>query len=262
MNGRLESKAAIVTGAASGFGRETALLFAREGAKVLVADLDADRGKQVVEEIVGAGGEAVLGLGDVSDLTVARSLVTQAVAEFDRLDVLVNNAGIASPSERSWSWDSEEEDWDKVIRVNLRSVYACTRAAVPELQCSGRGSVVNVASIAASVSVGGAAYAASKGGMLSYTRHVSAELGPQVRVNCVSPGYMMTPMSDGSRRGMTPEEQQERRRFYASLTPMERAGEAEDIANAVLYFASDESGFVTGQELIVDGGHTRLSRKW
>jgi NAD(P)-dependent dehydrogenase (short-subunit alcohol dehydrogenase family) len=120
---------------------------------------------------------------------------------------------------------------------------------------AGSGSIVNVASIAASVSVGGSAYAAAKGGMLSYTRHVAVELAPTVRVNCVSPGFMRTPMSTGERDGLTPVEQEERMRQFASFNPMRREGAVDDIANAIFFFASDESSYVTGRELVVDGGH-------
>jgi NAD(P)-dependent dehydrogenase (short-subunit alcohol dehydrogenase family) len=152
-----------------------------------------------------------------------------------------------------------EDDWDRLLRVNLRSVYVCSRAAVPALRASGGGSIVNVASISAAVSVGGCAYAAAKGGMLSYTRHVAVELAPEVRVNCVSPGYMWTPMSTGERSGLDAAQQEERRDLLASMSPMGRVGTAEDIACAILYFASDDSAFVTGRELTVDGGHTVAS---
>ena len=148
-----------------------------------------------------------------------------------------------------------EEQWDRLLKVNLRSVYVCSRAAIPAMRATGSGSIVNIASIAASVSVGGSAYAAAKGGMLSYTRHVAVELAPTVRVNCVSPGFMWTPMSDGIRDGLSRQEQEERKAVFAATNPMNRAGSADDIAYGVLYFASDESTYVTGRELVVDGGH-------
>lgn len=255
MAGRLDGKVAVVTGAASGFGATTARLFAQEGAFVVVADVDEPGGRQIVQEMAEIGGRAVLGVGDVSDTSVANQLVTQAVSEFGRLDVLVNNAGIAQSSATGTSWNASEETWDRVLRVNLRSVYACSRAAVPAMRAVGGGSIVNVASIAASVSVGGSAYAAAKGGMLSYTRHVAAELAPDIRVNCVSPGYMWTPMSTGERTGASQAEQEQRRAAFAAKSPMNRVGTAQDIANAILFFASDDSAFVTGRELVVDGGH-------
>jgi 3(or 17)beta-hydroxysteroid dehydrogenase len=255
MTRRLDGKVAIVTGGASGFGAATARLFASEGGRVLVADRDETRGKQIVHDIANAGGQAALGVGDVSQTNIANQLVAQAVSEFGRLDVLVNNAGIAQSATPGSSWDAPEDIWDKLIRVNLRSVYACSRAAVPAMRSNGGGSIVNVASIAASVSVGGSAYAAAKGGMLSYTRHVAVELAPDVRVNCVSPGYMWTPMSTGERVGASAEDQDQRRATFAQMSPMNRVGTAEDIANAILFLAGDESSFVTGRELVVDGGH-------
>jgi NAD(P)-dependent dehydrogenase (short-subunit alcohol dehydrogenase family) len=253
MTGRLANKVAIVTGGASGFGRATALLFAAEGARLLVADIDEVRGKETVEGIASLGGEAALFVGDVSEKSTADGMVSDAVARYGVLHVLVNNAGIAQGGERTW--DAPEEVWDRVLKTNLRSVYVCSRAAIPVMLTTGSGSIVNVASIAASVSVGGSAYAAAKGGILSYTRHVAVELAPTVRVNCVSPGFMRTPMSTGERVGATPKQQEQRMALFATFSPMGRVGSADDIANAALFFASDDSSFVTGRELVVDGGH-------
>jgi NAD(P)-dependent dehydrogenase (short-subunit alcohol dehydrogenase family) len=253
MTARLANKVAIVTGGASGFGRATALLFAAEGARVLVADLDASGGKKTVDDIARSGGDAVLFVGDVSEKSVADGMVSAAVARFGDLHALVNNAGIAQGGEQSW--DAPEEVWDRVLKTNLRSVYVCSRAAIPAMIAAGSGSIVNIASIAASVSVGGSAYAAAKGGMLSYTCHVAVELAPTVRVNCVSPGFMRTPMSTGERIGLTFEQQEQRMDVFATYSPMGRVGTADDIANAALFFVSDESSFVTGRELVVDGGH-------
>jgi 3-oxoacyl-[acyl-carrier protein] reductase len=253
MTGRLTGKVAIVTGGSSGFGRATALLFAVEGASVVLVDVDQVRGLETVEEIAGRGGEAALVVGDVSERSTAESAVKEAMNRYGSLQILVNNAGIAQGGDRTW--DVPEDVWDRVLQVNLRSVYVCSRAAIPVMMAGGNGSIVNIASIAASVSVGGSAYAAAKGGMLSYTRHVAVELAPTIRINCVSPGFMRTPMSTGEHRGSTPEEQEQRMALFATYSPMGRVGSAEDIANAVLFFASDDSSFVTGRELVVDGGH-------
>jgi 3-oxoacyl-[acyl-carrier protein] reductase len=255
MTDRLAGKVAIVTGGASGFGRATSTLFAAQGARVIVADLDEVRGKDTVEEIASKGGEAAAFVGDISDLAVARDMVQEAVSRFGALHVLVNNAGIAQRTEPNRSWDAPEEQWDLLIRNNLRSVYVCSRAAIPAMISAGSGSIVSVASISASVSVGGSAYAAAKAGMLGYTRHVAAELAPTVRANCVSPGFMRTPMSTGERDGLSLEQQEERMLEFGKTNPMRRAGSVDDIANAILYFASDESSYVTGQEIVVDGGH-------
>ena len=265
MTGRLDGKVAIVTGGASGFGRATALRFAAEGARVVIGDLDEAGARATIDAIarhrsVDAApidGEAVARFvtGDVADPAVAARLVDAAVEGFGALTTLVNNAGIAQMTPRD-TWDVDPEVWDGVIRTNLRTVYACSRAAIPVIVGGGGGSVVNLASIAASVCVGGAAYAASKGAILSYTRHAARELaGRGVRVNCVSPGFMRSPMTTGERDGLGPDEQEARLAEFGRRVPMRRVGAEADIANAVLFFASDESEYITGQELVVDGGY-------
>ena len=260
MSGRLDGKVAIVTGGGSGFGRATALRLAGEGARIVIGELDDAAGQKTVEEIgghLGVDGDTVARVvrGDVTEPDVAARLVATAREAFGSLTTLVNNAGIAQQTPRD-TWDVEPEVWDRVIRVNLRSVYTCSRAAIPAIVDAGGGSIVSIASIAASVCVGGAAYAASKGAILSFTRHTSHELARRnVRVNCVSPGYMRTPMTTGERDGLDPNAQEARLGEFARLVPMKRVGSVDDIANAVLFFASDESAYVTGQELVVDGGY-------
>ncbi len=252
---KLNGKVAIVTGSASGFGRATAARLAEEGASVVVADLDATGGAETVDMVTHIGAEAELVLADISTLAGATETVNRAVERFGGLDILVNNAGIAQGTERN-TWDCDEELWDRVIQVNLKSVYACTKAAVPQMRARGGGAIVSVASIAASVCVGGAAYAATKGGIISFTRHVSRELAAEgIRVNCVSPGFMRTPMSTGVRQGLNDEEQDARIEGFGRLVPMRRAGSVLDIANAIVYLASDDSAYVTGQEIVVDGGY-------
>jgi NAD(P)-dependent dehydrogenase (short-subunit alcohol dehydrogenase family) len=253
---RLEGKVGVVTGSASGFGRTTALRFAEEGARVVVVDVDGAGAAETVELISGAGGDGHLVVEDIATLAGARAAVDAAVGRFGGLDVLVNNAGISQSEPARDTWDAEEEIWDRLIRVNLRSVYACCRAAVPRLLVRGGGAIVNVASISASCCIGGSAYAASKGAILSYSRHVSHELASRrVRVNCVSPGFMRTPMSTGERQGLSPEEQDARITEMGRRVPMQHCGSTLDIANAIVYLASDESAYVTGQELVVDGGY-------
>ena len=253
--GRLDGKVAIVTGGASGFGRATALRFAREGARIVVVDLDQPRGTGVVDEVRATGSDGRLVAGDVSQFDVARDAVTVAVDELGGLDVLVNNAGIVQGDDRD-TWDTTEEKWDEVLQVNLRSVFVCSKAAIPTMLERGGGSIVNVASIAASVCTGGAAYAASKGAILSYTRHTARELARRgVRMNAVSPGFMRTPMTTGERDGLDEAAQEERIAGFAAHLPMKRMGAMDDIADAILFLASDEASYITGQEVIVDGGY-------
>jgi NAD(P)-dependent dehydrogenase (short-subunit alcohol dehydrogenase family) len=250
--GRLDGKVAIVTGGASGFGRATVLRFAREGARVVVVDLDEPRGAAVVDEL---GDAARLVIGDVSTTDTAAAAVAAARDEFGGLDVLVNNAGIVQGDDRD-TWNTTEEKWDTVLQVNLRSVFVCSKAAIPVMLQGGGGSIVNVASIAASVCTGGAAYAASKGAILSYTRHTARELARRgVRMNAVSPGFMRTPMTTGERDGLDEAAQEERVAEFASHLPMMRMGAMDDIADAILFLASDEASYITGQEVIVDGGY-------
>ena len=252
---RLEGKVAVVTGGSSGFGRATAIRFAEEGARVVVADLDEVWGKETLARIEQAGSEGALVLGDIATAEGAESAIRACTERFGTLDVLVNNAGIAQGVLVD-TWDMDEALWDRVLRINLKSVFLCSKFAIPAMLERGGGSIVNVASIAASVSVGGAAYGASKGGMLSYTRQVAPELAPRgVRVNCVSPGYMRTPMSTGERKGVSPEDQEAAMARFGALVPMGRTGRDVDIAEAIVYLASDESRYVTGQEIVVDGGY-------
>jgi NAD(P)-dependent dehydrogenase (short-subunit alcohol dehydrogenase family) len=251
----VDADVVIVTGAASGFGRATAIRFAREGARVVVVDLDEDRAAATVDEVRALGSEARMVVGDVSTSDTAERAVATSLDEFGRLDVLVNNAGIAQTDLRD-TWDTAEETWDNVLRIDLRSVYVCSRAAIPVMLATGHGAIVNVASIAATVAVGGAAYAAAKGGIVSYTRHVARELASRgVRVNCVSPGFMRSPMTTGERLGLDETEQERRLQEFGARVPMRRVGGMDDIAEAILFLASDQAGYITGQELIVDGGY-------
>jgi len=208
-----------------------------------------------VAELRGSGAQALGVALDVLDAGSLAQFLDAAWDTYGSLDVLVNNAGIAQADLRD-SWNTSEETWDRVVRVNLRSVYVCSKAAIPVMIERDRGAVVNVASIAASSPVGGSAYAATKGAILSYTRQVARELAERgVRMNCVSPGFMRTPMSTGERAGLSSDEQDARIAAFGERVPMRRAGSVDDIANAILYLASDEAAYVTGEEIVVDGGY-------
>jgi NAD(P)-dependent dehydrogenase (short-subunit alcohol dehydrogenase family) len=251
---RLDGRIVIVTGGSSGFGRAIAVRVAEEGANVVIADVDAPGGEESVALVEKAGGEAELVVGDIATEPGARALVERALERFGTADVLVNNAGIA-PGESTDSWDATEESWDRVIRVNLKTVYLCSRAAIPSMIANGRGSIVNIASIAATRACSGASYAAAKAGMLGYTRQVAPELASRgVRVNCVSPGFMRTPMSTGERHGLDVAAQEAQLAAMGEGVPMQQVGSVHDIAAAVAYLASDDASYVTGQEIVVDGG--------
>jgi len=245
---RFDGRAVIVTGAASGIGRETALRFAGEGARVVVADIDADGAAATVSAIEAAGGEGRTSITDVADSAAVEAMVADAVAVYGRLDVLHNNAYWAPLN--TTITDTTEEQWSRTINVTLTSVYLCCKFAIPQMIARGGGAIVNTASTAALVaSPAFAAYMAAKAGVLGLTRSVAFDYGKQrIRCNAVCPGLIHTPATDAVFADP------ERVAWLTSKIVLGRTGEPIDIANAVLYLASDESAFMTGQTLVVDGG--------
>ena len=249
--GVLEGKVALITGAASGIGRATALLFGREGAAVSLFDRDEAGGREVVRTIEGAGGRAILVRGDVTRDDDARRAVEGTVGGFGRLDILFNNAGIIR---RDTLVDSSEEDWDRVMAVNVKGVFLMSRLAVPLMARAGGGVIINTASVWGLV--GGpraAAYCASKGAVVLLTKAMAIDHGrDNIRVNCICPGDTDTPMLRNE-AGMLGEPM-DRHMAQAADVPLRRVARPEEIAQAALYLASDASSFVSGAPLVVDGG--------
>lgn len=252
MTGRLDGKVAIVTGSGSGIGRVAAEVFASEGAAVIAADVDSAAAEAAAESITAGGGRAEPVTVDVSDEEQVATMVEAATVAFGGLHVMMNCAGIFPPDDGGVS-QTPPETWDRVMRVNLKSVWLCCRAGLPAMVASGGGSIVNVASFVALMGAATAqvAYTASKGGVLAFTRELAVEVARQgVRANALCPGPIETPLLEGlladpARRG--------RRLVHI---PMGRFGKAEEIARAALFLASDESSFMTGSALVIDGGIT------
>jgi NAD(P)-dependent dehydrogenase (short-subunit alcohol dehydrogenase family) len=250
--GRLDGRVALITGAGSGIGRTTALLFAREGASVVVSDVVDEAGRGAVQEIEEGNGKAAFVHADVSSSSDAEAMVRSAVRTFGRLDVLMNNAGIFHPADESVT-NTEEDIWDRVMAINLKGVFLGCRYAIPAMLESGGGSIVNVASFVALIGAATPqiAYTASKGGVLAMTREIAVEFARKgIRANALCPGPIETPLlaellADPARR--------QRRLVHI---PMGRFGRADEIANAALFLASDESSLVTGATFVVDGGIT------
>jgi len=244
---RLENKVAIITGAGSGIGKASAMLFAKEGAKVVVADWSEEGGNQTVSEIKAAGGEAVFVKTDVSKAADIDTMVSTCVSTFGKLDILFNNAGIVSQGKIA---DFTEEDWDKVINVDLKGVFLGCKRAIPEMEKQGRGKIISTASIAGLVGFDGTSgYCAAKGGIVSLTRELALECAPKkINVNAIAPGVIETAMT----KDILADPKQ--KAGMQATTPYPRLGKPEDIAYAALYLASDESDFVTGHTLVVDGG--------
>ena len=243
---RLNEKVAIVTGGAQGIGQGICLRLAEEGARVAIFDVNLDEANETAKEIDASGGKALALEVDVTRSAEIEAAVKQVMSKFGRVDILVNNAGISLVSKVA---DMTEDIWDRVHNVNLKAVFLCSRAAVPHMKEHKYGKIVNIASIRALR--GGTYYAhygASKAGVVGLTQGMAVELGPHnINVNAVGPGVIDTPMAD---HDVAPEVRQR----LQKRIPLRRIGVPEDIANAVLFLASDEASYITGQCLYVCGG--------
>jgi len=252
---KLKNNVAFITGAGSGIGKETALLFAREGAAVAVADLDEAAAKEAAESITGSGGQAqAFGL-DASDREQCAAAVESTIAAFGGIDLLVNNAGMPMPKGLD---ELSEEDWDRTMAVNMKSVFLCTKLVVPSMKNRGGGSIVSTSSITGIIgSRGQSAYCVSKAGIICFTKCMALELAPfNIRVNAICPGFTDTPMLRRFLNDWFPDKQ-ERESFIGDTkakAPLNCYGSPQDMAQAILFLASNDARFITGQALPVDGG--------
>ena len=246
---RVAGKVALISGGAGGIGSATAKLLAKEGAAVVIADLLEDEGRAAEAQIAESGGQALFVRLDVTSEESWRNAVQAAVSSFGKLDILVNNAGV---SHRAGVEETTSEAWDKVMDVNVKGVFLGTQAAIPEMRKAGGGSIINISSIYGLVGSGGsAAYHASKGAVRIFNKSTAIQYASEnIRANSVHPGFIDTPMTRAHHDN--PNIHEER----VAKTPIGRMGQPEDIAAGILYLASDESSFVTGAELVIDGGMT------
>jgi len=255
---RLKNKVAIVTGAGKGIGWGIAKVFSQEGAKVVVVDWDEEAGKKTAEEIRQSGGDAIFVHCDVSNEEQVKAMVQATLDKYGRIDVLVNNAGIGVYKP---VLEATSEDWDRCLAVNLKSVFLCSKYAIPHMQAAGKGAIVNISSVHSHATVNGVApYAASKGGITALTRNMAIDYGPTIRVNAIAPGWVLTPLIQSIFDSYP--DPAEQRRLVEQRQVMKRIGRPEDIGHAAAFLASDEASFITGTQLFVDGGLTAQLESW
>ncbi|MFX1603698.1 MAG: SDR family NAD(P)-dependent oxidoreductase [Promethearchaeota archaeon] len=248
---RLVGRVAVITGVGAGIGRATAILFSKEGAKIIGADIDERQGAEVIKAINEEGGNASFVRTDVSVRSDVQDLAKRAMAQ-GGADILFNNAGIEVVKNLV---DTTEEEWDISVDVNLKSVFLCCKYFIPQMVKKGGGVIINNASVAGLVGSFSAAYSASKGGIIGLTKALAVDLAPDnIRVNCICPGAIETPMLKRvmEKQGDPVEVRKQRLSNY----PVGRFGEPDEVANTALFLASNESSFVTGTVIAVDGGFT------
>jgi NAD(P)-dependent dehydrogenase (short-subunit alcohol dehydrogenase family) len=255
MPGLLEGKSALITGGGGGIGRATALIFAREGARLAIADANLDAAKETVAQVNAAGGQAISLTGDVTDSATVQTMVQTVVSTFGRLDCAFNNAGIAgyqvdASGKRTHEWS--DDAFDRMIAVNLRGVWLCMKHELPQMQAQGGGVIVNTGSIAGLIGLPtSSAYVAAKHGVLGLTKTAALEYATDnIRVNAVCPGYIQTKMTEDTMRRRGAE--------LMEKVPFHRMGRPEEIGEMVLWFCTDRASYVTGACYNVDGGYMAI----
>lgn len=253
---RLKDKVAIITGATSGIGRATAILFSEEGAKVVVVGRRTEEGKETVNMAEEAGGRAVFIRTDVSKVSQVKEMVEETVRNFGRIDVLFNNAGINPEPARKSVFECPEEDWDRIMEINLKGVFLGSKYVIPHMIENKSGSIINTSSCYGHAGMKNrCAYGTSKGAIITLTKDMAMDCAPyNIRVNCISPAIIETDIA----RSLIEEARKNKDlwdQIIGSKVPLNRPGQPEDVAYAALYLASDESNWVTGINLMVDGGY-------
>lgn len=260
---RVDGKVALVTGGGSGIGAASARLLAEAGARVVVTDINGKAAGEVAGEILASGGDALALHHDVTSEVDWTEAIDKTLADYGKLNILVNNAGISGAGLGTFE-EQTLENWHRVVSINLDAVFLGCQKAVAVMKGSGQGSIINISSVMGMVGGAGAAYNASKGGVRLLSKSVAVycgNMGYDIRVNSVHPGYIWTPMVASIVDVMPAEENMTAEGLRAMLTekhPIGRLGEAIDIARGVLFLASDDSGFMTGSELVIDGGYTAV----
>jgi NAD(P)-dependent dehydrogenase (short-subunit alcohol dehydrogenase family) len=252
MADRLKDKTALITGAGMGIGREAALLFAREGARVVIGDLDERAGRETADQVEAAGGQALAVAGDVAVEADVRRMVEEGARRFGGLNVLYANAGVLWKDRDRSVLETDETWWDRVMAINLKSAFWLTKHGIPELQRAGGGSVIVMGSVSALVGFTRAqdAYTAAKGGLISLTKSLAIQFAKdRIRCNIIHPGIVDTPLQ-------APYLTDAIRREFTTGIPLGRIAEPREIASVALFLASDDSSYMTGAELVVDGGFT------
>ena len=242
---KLAGKVALVTGAAQGIGKAVSLLLARNGADIIVSDVNLEKGEETAKEVQTLGRKALAVKVDVAKLDDVEKMVEAILAQFGKVDILVNNAGIARDK---LILRMTEEDWDAVLNINLKGTFNCTKAVVRHMSKQRSGKIVNIASVVGEMgNAGQGNYAASKAGVIGFTKTIAREFAQRgININAIAPGYIETPMTDA-----LPEKAKEE---LKRLIPMDRLGKPEDVAEAVLFLVSEASSYITGQVLNVNGG--------